>query len=113
MLFFPFTPPSLIMKDYAKDFYKSKKWQDCRNSYMKSVGGLCEDCYKQGRITPAEEVHHIKWITPQNINDPNVTLNWKNLVALCRECHKARHGARQTRYTIDEYGRVTPREIPQ
>ena len=64
---------------------------------------------KEGKINPAEEVHHIKFITPQNITDPNITLNYSNLVALCRECHKKRHGARQRRYTIDEYGRVTPR----
>lgn len=74
---------------------------------MKSVGGLCEDCYKKGKITPAEEVHHIRFLTPQNINDPNVTLNWKNLVALCRECHRRRHG-NQKRYKIDEWGRVLP-----
>lgn len=74
---------------------------------MKSVGGLCEDCAKKGKVTPAEEVHHIKFITPENINDPNVTLNWNNLVALCRECHRKRHGARQRRYDVDEWGRVT------
>lgn len=74
---------------------------------MKSVGGLCEDCMKEGRVTAAEEVHHIKFITPDNINDPNVTLNWDNLVALCRECHRKRHGARQRRYEVDEWGRVT------
>lgn len=74
---------------------------------MKSVGGLCEDCMKEGRVTAAEEVHHIKFITPENINDPNVTLNWNNLVALCRECHRKRHGARQRRYDVDEWGRVT------
>lgn len=97
------------MKEYAESFYKSTTWQNCRNAYMKSVGMLCEDCRKKGLIVPAEEVHHIKFITPQNINDPAVTLNFDNLVALCRECHKARHGARQRRYTIDEYGRVKPR----
>lgn len=95
------------MKQYAERFYKSIQWVNCRNAYMKSVGGLCEDCAKKGKITAAEEVHHIKFITPQNINDPNITLNWKNLVALCRECHKKRHGARQRRYEVDEWGRVT------
>lgn len=105
--FFPFLGFYFVMKEYAETFYKSTAWQNCRNSYMKSVGGLCEDCYKKGKITPAEEVHHIKFITPQNINDPNVTLNWGNLVALCRECHRRRHG-KQKRYRIDEWGRVIP-----
>lgn len=76
---------------------------------MKKVGGLCELCMKEGKIVPAEEVHHIKWITPKNICDPNVTLNWRNLVALCREHHRQQHGKKERRYTIDEQGRVTPR----
>lgn len=95
------------MKEFAKGFYKSAQWQKCRNAYLKSKGGLCEDCYKEGKITPAEEVHHTIFLTPNNINDPNVTLNFNNLVCLCRECHKKRHGARQRRYDVDEFGRVT------
>lgn len=76
---------------------------------MKKVHGLCEDCLAEGKLNPAEEVHHIVFLTPNNINDPKVALNWENLVALCRECHRKRHGARVTRYSIDEYGRVTPK----
>lgn len=76
---------------------------------MKKVGGLCEDCLKENKIAPAEEVHHKIFITPFNINDPNITLNFDNLVALCREHHRRRHGEKERRYTIDEQGRVTPR----
>lgn len=76
---------------------------------MKRSAGLCEDCLKGNRYTPAEEVHHIIELTPENINDPNITLNPSNLVALCRECHRKRHGARERRFDVDEYGRVTPR----
>lgn len=96
------------MKPYAEQFYKSKQWQDCRNSYMKKVGGLCELCMKEGKITPAEEVHHKVHLNPQNINDPTVALNYDNLIALCREHHRQEHGARKRRYKIDEWGRVTP-----
>ena len=97
------------MKKYAESFYKSKAWQDCRNSYMKKVGGLCELCMKERKITPAEEVHHKIHLNPQNINDPNVTLNYDNLIALCREHHRQEHGSRKNRYKIDEWGRVTPK----
>jgi len=96
------------MKTYAEQFYKSITWQNCRNAYIKKVGGLCEECLKCGKIAPAEEVHHIKHISPDNINDPNITLNPDNLIALCRECHRKAHG-NQKRYTIDEQGRVRPR----
>ena len=94
------------MKDYATTFYSSKAWKQCRAAYMEKVGGLCEDCLAKGIYTPAELVHHIKEITPENINDPAVTLNWSNLRAVCRECHAAAHGARVRRYKIDELGRV-------
>lgn len=75
---------------------------------MRKAKGLCEDCLKKGLTVPAEEVHHITFITPQNINDPKITLNHENLVALCRECHRKRHGNKK-RYQIDQWGRVTPR----
>ena len=95
------------MKPYAEAFYKSNAWRLCRDNAIRRDKYLCVDCMKHGRHTPAEEVHHIKPITPENINDPEITLNLDNLVSLCRECHKARHGEREPRrYKVDEYGRV-------
>lgn len=94
------------MKPFATTFYKSRAWQDCRNAYMKSVGGLCEDCLAEGRYTPAEIVHHIVELTPDNIRDPRIALSWSNLRAVCRECHAKEHGARDRRYVVDEMGRV-------
>jgi 5-methylcytosine-specific restriction endonuclease McrA len=79
------------MKEYAKKFYKSKRWQNCRNSYFKKCGGLCERCLKKGQIVPGEIVHHKTYITENNINNPNITLNFDNLELLCRECHKEEH----------------------
>lgn len=38
--------------------------------------------------------HHKVYITPTNINDPNITLNWDNLEALCQECHNKEHSAK-------------------
>lgn len=70
---------------------------------------LCADCAKAGKTTAAEEVHHIIPLTPENIDDPRITTGLDNLVSLCRECHRARHGAREKRYTVDEMGRVTIR----
>ena len=99
------------MKDYAATFYSSKAWQDCREAYKKKVNYLCEDCLNKGIVKGCEEVHHIVFITPFNVNDPNITLNFKNLVALCRECHRARHNRedkKTKRYEVDESGRVIP-----
>lgn len=93
------------MKTFAAEFYKSGAWVACRASYIKAHP-LCEDCLSQGCYSPAEIVHHITPLTPENINDPKITLSFSNLRAVCRECHAAAHGARQRRYKLDELGRV-------
>ena len=94
------------MKEWAASFYKSKAWQTCRAAYLEQQGGLCEDCLAKGIYTPAEIVHHIVELTPENINDPEISLSFSNLKAVCRECHAVEHGARQRRYKLDELGRV-------
>lgn len=97
------------MKEWAARLYKSKAWKACRDGYLKRAGGLCEECLSRGIWRPAEIVHHIVEVTPENIDDPRVALNWENLQAVCRECHAEKHGARQRRYTVDEVGRVSAR----
>ena len=81
----------LMAKDYTGNFYTSKAWLSCRTSFIsKRVaidGGQCERCDKAGKI-----VHHKKYITPMNINDPYITLNHDNLEYLCDYCHKKEHG---------------------
>ena len=95
------------MQPWAEWFYKSAAWKHTRELAMKRDAYLCVDCAAKGKLTPAEEVHHITPLTPDNINDPNISLAMGNLVSVCRECHKARHGARERRYKVDEFGHVT------
>lgn len=75
-----------MAKEYAKSFYRSKEWIKCRNGYMDSKHYICEKCGK-----PAIIVHHKKFINPGNISNPEVTLNWNNLEALCIDCHNQIH----------------------
>ncbi|MFC3883763.1 HNH endonuclease [Bacillus songklensis] len=74
------------MKDYARKFYKSAAWRKCRDAYFLSQHGLCERCSDPGLI-----VHHKIYISPENINDPSITLNPKNLELLCQTCHNQEH----------------------
>ena len=94
------------MKDFAQSFYKSKRWQSTRRAYLASVGGLCERCLKKGLYRPAVIVHHKVYIAPENINNPEITLNWANLEAVCRECHEDEHKGSNRRYTVNEDGTV-------
>lgn len=89
---------------WARKFYGSIAWQNCRRDYAQSKAGLCERCLSRGLIVPGEEVHHKVPITPQNISDPSITLNWSNLILLCKACHDAEHS--QARYQIDQNGEL-------
>ena len=94
------------MSEFNNPFYKTVAWKRCREAYAKSVGGLCERCLAKGMYVPGEIVHHKVHLTPKNITDPNVSLNWDNLELVCRKCHGDEHQRLKKRYTIDEHGRV-------
>lgn len=95
------------MKEYAESFYKGAQWQKVRRAYLKSVHGICERCGM-----PAAIVHHKDYITPDNINDISVILNFENLEALCQTCHNEEHHKHksQRRYTYDANGHITMTE---
>ena len=80
-----------MAKGFAKKFYASKAWQECRASYIASVYNLCESCKKKGIVKPGKILHHTCYLTPTNIDDPNVSLNHELLRYDCQECHTREH----------------------
>lgn len=96
-----------MAKEFAESFYKSKTWQKCRAAYIKSVGGICENCLKKGIVKPGVIVHHKIILNKNNINDESITLNWENLQYVCRDCHAKEHGTDgRRRYTVNDDGTV-------
>lgn len=109
--------------EWASKFYESTHWKKCRDAFRSYKRGLCEECLKRGVITAGTEVHHKIPLTPANIHNPNITLNWKNLTLLCAPCHHAIHEElkqkadqqkkkgtiNHRRYVIDKTGAVTMR----
>ena len=89
---------------FARAFYMSRPWVKCARAYRQSKGGLCERCWSKGLIVPGAEVHHKIRLTPENIKDPAVALNWNNLELLCKNCHLEEH--HRTRWRADELGHV-------
>ena len=71
-----------MAREFAKKFYNSKEWKLMREYIFKKYFGLCDECGK-----PGEEVHHIEWLKPTNIEDTSITLGEDNLVLLCKDCH--------------------------
>ena len=80
-----------MARDFSRKFYNSKAWIQCRKAYKLSVNGLCERCLAKGLYVPGYEVHHKIYLSPQNINDPYITLGWENLEFLCSSCHSIEH----------------------
>ena len=76
-----------MARPFAEKFYASKEWQNCRRSYIANVHGLCERCLARDIVKPGKILHHIIELSPDNINDPDITLNHSNLEFVCQECH--------------------------
>lgn len=99
------------MREFATAFYNSTAWKRCRRSYLAYRRGLCERCLKKGIYTPAVIVHHKVYLDPKNIGNPEITMNFENLEALCHRCHDDEHYAGKKRYRVDDFGHVEPRDI--
>ena len=108
------------MKDYIKrrnelgKFYKTKQWEQVRENALRRDNYLCCRC---GR--PAEIVHHKTRLSPENVNDPEISLNLENLESLCSACHFEEHKGEhswgrlteeQNPYTFDENGFLIPKQ---
>ena len=98
------------MKEYAESFYHSQAWHKCRRAYLSSHT-LCERCLSKGEIVPAKIVHHKNYITPENISDANIILNFNNLEALCQDCHNVEHHGEEVihNYLFDVDGQPVAR----
>ena len=67
-------------KVVAKRYGRS--WKRIRDRYIKAHP-LCEQCKEEGKLTPAEEVHHILPLSRGGGNETS------NLMALCKSCHSS------------------------
>ena len=76
-----------MSRDFSKKFYASKEWKQVREYILKRDCYMCRKC---GASYPLE-VHHIIHLTPENIYDPRITLDEKNLITLCRADHFKEH----------------------
>ena len=80
-------------RDPATKKRYGRAWKRIRCRYIRAHP-LCERCAKNGKITPAEEVHHIKPLAHGGTNTED------NLMSLCKSCHSeitAREGGRWDR----------------
>lgn len=58
------------------------EWRKLREEVLDRDQGLCQECRRQGRITPGTDVDHI---VPKSQGGSDAMTN---LQVLCRDCHK-------------------------
>jgi len=74
---------------------------------------MCECCLENGDYTPAEHVHHIVWLNSSNASNPEYTLNFSNLKAVCHTCHNKIHAGtehQRRRYKVGADGSIEIKE---
>jgi 5-methylcytosine-specific restriction protein A len=59
-----------------------RRWRETRNAYLREHP-FCEQCQADGRCRVAIEVDHV---VPMSRGGDR--LDWENLQALCRPCHR-------------------------
>ena len=74
-----------------------RAWKRIRDRYIQEHP-LCELCQQEGRLTPAEEVHHKKPLAEGGTHARD------NLIALCKSCHARIHAQRGDRWHSSHSG---------
>lgn len=71
-------------------FYNSTAWQTVRRQALLRDNNLCQQCFKEGILKPADMVHHKVEVK----DNWELRLDIDNLVSLCNACHNKVHGKR-------------------
>ncbi|MCI8396842.1 MAG: HNH endonuclease [Clostridia bacterium] len=86
------------MREFAKNFYKSKAWLECRQAFIDSLPDkTCNRCKER----PGKIVHHKIELEPSNIDNAYITLNFENLEYVCQDCHNKEHNS-SNQYTKED-----------
>jgi len=90
----------------AKAFYHSAAWMRMRELILARDHGLCQECLRQGRYTPATAVHHKQEL----LERWDLRLDPDNLESLCDECHNRMRAGASTAdgLTFDADGNLVP-----
>lgn len=74
------------------EIYNTQRWKKLR-ALKFANNPLCELCQKEGRTTPAEDIHHI--VSFMTATDPGtryqLAYDYDNLMSLCKQCHQRQH----------------------
>lgn len=72
--------------------YNTQRWRNLREIKL-TVDPICEECDKVGKVTPADDVHHIvSFMSTDNpVTRKHLAFDYNNLMSLCKQCHSDKH----------------------
>jgi 5-methylcytosine-specific restriction enzyme A len=76
----------------SQRFYQSEEWKLVRKRKLQ-LNPLCEECLRQGKLTKATMVDHIK-----PIKEGGAPLDLANLQSLCWSCHSRKSAEEGSRW---------------
>lgn len=71
-------------------FYKSDAWIRCRREYKNKVY-YCEICSIKGNVVKGDYVLHKRPLKRNEYYNADVSLDFDNLILLCKDCYSKRH----------------------
>jgi 5-methylcytosine-specific restriction protein A len=72
-------------------FYKTPGWKRTKEQVLIRDNYMCQHCFKNKIIKPAETVHHIKFLKTHW----HLRLTMSNLISLCKACHNTIHKGKE------------------
>lgn len=86
----------LIEENKLYKFYKSRLWIEKKEKVLKEFHNECMWCKERGKISKAEEVHHMQYVKkyPELALEEFYTYQgklYRNLIPLCHDCHDRAH----------------------
>lgn len=109
-----------------EEFYQTDIWKKARLYIWKKQSCICNRCHRPVYVNglsdyiPPEKrlkgiVHHKEYLTDDNFNDYNISLNEDNLEGICIDCHNQEHfSSSVTRKDLmfDKDGNLIPKQYP-
>ena len=80
----------LIREDKLVKFYQCKAWygkEGIRDKALERDNYECQECKRQSKVSPAQNVHHIKEVKTH----PELALVLDNTESVCISCHNHEH----------------------
>lgn len=93
------------MRRLRQKAYQSPAWRKLRDSWIK-MHPLCEECLLEGKVTPAEDVHHVRSPFKNGQINYQLLLDENNLISLCKKHHAEIHNRQQGKTTAADVLRV-------